>query len=211
MFQNDSMVGRALNLLAEILYIGILWVITSLPIVTAGTATVAAYYAMSKSVRHKTGYIGREFIRSFKSNFRQSLPLTIICLFVLTVLGIDIWYVWTNDSKTNSAVFMILLFILFLLAGMAVYLFPLLSRFVTGNLNLLRMSFIIMFRYLPVTIGILAVTVAAGVAVYLMPWTVFVIPGIYLYALTFPMEWIMKKVMPAAKEGSDEAEKWYYG
>ena len=210
MFQNDSAIGRVLNLLAEILYVGILWVITSLPVVTAGTAAVAAYYAMSKSVRHKTGYISKEFWRSFRMNLKQALPLTIFILIILAVLGIDIWYVWTNDSKTNSAIFMVLLLILFLLAGMMIYLFPLLSRFVTGNLNLFRMSFVVMFKFLPLTVLILLVTAAVGVGIYLMPWSVFILPGIYLYGFTFPMEWIMKKMMPEAQEGSDEAEKWYY-
>ena len=210
MFQNDSAIGRVLNLLTEILYVGILWVVTSLPIVTAGTATVAAYYAMSKSVRRKTGYIGKEFMRSFKTNFRQSLPLTILFLIILAVLSIDIWYVWTNDSKTNSSIFMVLVLILFLFAGIAIYIFPLLSRFVTGNVNLFRMAFVVMFRFLPVTALMMLFTMVAGIGIYLMPWTVFVIPGGYLYALTFPMEWVMKKIMPAAEEGSDEAEKWYY-
>ena len=91
MFQNDSAIGRVLNLLTEILYVGILWVVTSLPIVTAGTAAVAAYYAMSKSVRHKTGYISKEFWRSFRMNLKQALPLTIFILMILAVLGIDIW------------------------------------------------------------------------------------------------------------------------
>ena len=210
MFQNDSAIGRIMNLLVDILYVGILWVVTSLPIVTAGTATVAAYYAMSKSVRRKTGYIGKEFMRSFKTNFRQSLPLTILFLIILAVLSIDIWYVWTNDSKTNSSIFMVFVLILFLFAGIAIYIFPLLSRFVTGNVNLFRMAFVVMFRFLPVTALMMLFTVAAGIGIYLMPWTVFVIPGGYLYALTFPMEWVMKKIMPAAEEGSDEAEKWYY-
>ena len=210
MFQNDSAIGRVLNLLTEILYVGILWVVTSLPIVTAGTATVAAYYAMSKSVRHKTGYIGKEFWRSFRMNLKQALPLTIFLLIILAVLGIDIWYVWTNDSKTNSAIFMILLLMLFLLAGMTVYLFPLLSRFVTGNLNLFRMSFVVMFKFLPVTVLVLLITIVLGLGIYLMPWSVFILPGIYLYGLTFPMEWIMKKMMPEVQEGSKEAEKWYY-
>ncbi|MBQ4536266.1 MAG: YesL family protein [Lachnospiraceae bacterium] len=210
MFQNDSAIGRIMNLLVDILYVGILWVVTSLPIVTAGTATVAAYYAMSKSVRRKTGYIGKEFMRSFKTNFRQSLPLTILFLIILAVLSIDIWYVWTNDSKTNSSIFMVLVLILFLFAGIAIYSFPLLSRFVTGNVNLFRMAFVVMFRFLPVTALMMLFTMVAGIGIYLMPWTVFVIPGGYLYALTFPMEWVMKKIMPAAEEGSDEAEKWYY-
>lgn len=43
-----------------------------------------------------------------------------------------------------------------------------------------------------------------------MPWAVFLLPGTYLFLLTFPMEWIMKKLMPKVEEDSIEAKKWYY-
>ena len=46
--------------------------------------------------------------------------------------------------------------------------------------------------------------------IYLMSWAVFLLPGTYLFLLTFPMEWIMKKLMPKVEEDSIEAKKWYY-
>lgn len=210
MFRSDNLFSRFMNVLFDIICIDVLWLICSVPVITAGAAVTAAYYAMAKSVRYKTGYAAREFFHSFRCNMKQSIPLTILSEIVMAVLFLDIWYVWINDSKGNSAVFMILMLILFLVMGTIVYSGPLLSRFEKGNIELIKTSAVIMFRFLPVTVGILLFFLAACIGIYLMPWAVLVIPGVYLYGLTFPVERIMKKLMPAVEEGSKEAEKWYY-
>lgn len=210
MFRSDSLFARFMNVLGDVLLAGILWLIASLPIVTAGSAATAGYYAMSKSVRHKTGYLWKEFIHSFKGNLKQSLGITIGYLAVILVLGLDLWYVWNNDSKLNNAVFVILVFVLFMVAGIGIYIWPLLSRFEKKNLDLLKTAFVVAFRYLPLTLGLVFFLAVCLVGVYLMPWAVLVIPGVYIYVLTFPMEWILKKMMPMPEEGSEEAEKWYY-
>lgn len=126
------------------------------------------------------------------------------------VVAVDIWYVWINDSKLNSALFMILLLIAFLILAVITYYFPLLSRFDKRNLEMLKMSAIVAFRYLPLTLCILIVFVISVIGIYLMPWAILVIPGVYLYLLSFPMEYVLRKLMPAVEEGSEEAEKWYY-
>lgn len=208
--REEGKFSRFMNRLGDILYVGLLWLIVSLPLVTAGAAATAGYYAMSKCVRHRTGYIWREFWHSFKGNFRQMLPLTLLFLVAAAVLAVDMPYLWVNDSKTNSALFMLLLLVAFLVLGLALYACPLLSRFEKKNLELLRMAFVVMFRFLPVTVGLLLFLALCIVAVYLMPWAVFVLPGAYLYALSYPMEWILRKLMPKVAEDSEEAQKWYY-
>ena len=210
MFRSDSLFSRFMNVLFDILYVGILWLLCSVPIVTAGAAATAAYYTMAKTVRYKTGYVGREFFHSFKSNFKQTLPLTGSFIVITAVLGIDIWYVWTHDSKVNSALFMILIFVAFIVAGVMPYIFPLLSRFDKKNIELLKITLFIMFKYLPLTLGIIIVFLVFCIGIYLMPWAILVFPGIYLYLLSFPMEKILRAMMPPVEEGSDEAEKWYY-
>lgn len=210
MFRSDNLFSRFMNVLFDIICIGVLWLICSLPVVTAGAAATAAYYTMAKSVRHKTGYVSREFFHSFRCNMKQSIPLTVIFLIIMAVLFVDIWYVWINDSRMNSAIFMILVFVLFLVMGITVYIYPILSRFEKRNTDLIKTAAFVMFRFLPVTILILLVLLAACIGIYLMPWSVLIIPGAYLYGLTFPMERILKKMMPEAEEGSEEAEKWYY-
>ena len=210
MFKSDGLFSRFMNLLFDILYVGILWVVGCIPLVTAGASTTAAYYAMAKCVRHKTGYIGREYWSSFKDNFRQILPLTLLFYVVAAVLAVDLYYVWNHESKLNNALFVILLFVGFVAEGMAVYACPLLSRFQKKNGELLRTAGYLLFKFLPVTILVLLFFAGCGVAVYLMPWAILVIPGVYLYALSFPMEKMLKRLMPPVSEDSEEAQKWYY-
>ena len=209
-FGSDSAFSRFMNLLSEILYVGILWVVCCIPLITAGASTTAAYYAMAKCVRHKTGYIGREFIHSFKSNFRQILPLTLVFWAASGVLTVDLIYIWNHESKLNNALFVILIFLCFLLSGLVVYICPLLSRFRKKNTELIKTAAYVMFKFLPLTIAMLFVFALACAAVYLMPWAVFVLPGVYLFGLLFPMEYVLKKLMPPVEEDSEEAQKWYY-
>lgn len=209
-FDSDSGFSRFMNLLFDILYVGVLWLVCSLPLITAGASATAAYYAMSKCVRHKTGYIGREFLHSFKANFRQITAMTLLFWFVVGVLTIDMYYVWTHESQLNNALFIVLLFIFFVVTGIAVYICPILSRFDKKNMELIRTALYVLFRYLPVTIAIQIVFAAACLGIFLMPWAVLFIPGGYLYALSIPMERILGKMMPPVEEGSEEAQKWYY-
>ena len=199
-----------MNVFGDMLFTGILWILASIPVITIGVSSTAAYYAMSKCVRHKTGYLWKEFLRSVKVNLKQSLVLGMGYLIVLFILGLDIWYVWNNDSKLNSAVFMILMLVLFLVMGIGIYIWPLLSRFEKKNSDLLKTAFVVTFRYLPLTLALVFLLAVSAVGIYLMPWAVLVIPGVYIYVISFPIEWILKKMMPVPEEGSDEAEKWYY-
>lgn len=209
-FSSDSGFSRFMNVLFDILYVGVLWLVCSLPLITAGASATAAYYAMSKCVRHKTGYIGREFFHSFKANFRQITPLTLLFWLIEGVLAIDLYYVWTNENQLNNALFIVLLLILFVVAGIAIYICPILSRFDKKNMELIRTSLYVIFRYLPITIAIQIVFIVACLGIFLMPWAVLFIPGGYLYALSFPMEQILGKMMPPVEEDSEEAQKWYY-
>ena len=199
-----------MNTLFDVICIGILWILFSLPLLTSGAATTAAYYAMAKSVRFKTGYAHREFWRSFRLNLKQSVPLSALQILAGGILTVDIWYVWNNESKWNNGLFMVLLLVLFIVTGISIYSWPLLSRFEKNNSELIKTAVVLLFRYLPVTLLIIAVLTGFGILIYLMPWAVFLLPGTYLFLLTFPMEWIMKKLMPKVEEDSIEAKKWYY-
>jgi len=128
----------------------------------------------------------------------------------VAVIAVDVWYLWTNDNKLNSALFMIMMLIAFIVVSLITYFFPLLSRFDKTNLEMMKFAGIVAFHYLPITIGIIIVFLVAVLGIYLMPWAVLVIPGIYLYFLSYPMEHIMRKLMPPVDEDSEEAQMWYY-
>jgi uncharacterized membrane protein YesL len=210
LFSNDTKFARFMNTLADVLGIGILWFVCSLPVFTAGASATAAYYAMAKCVRHSEGRPVKEFFHSFRMNFRQTLSMTVLLALAAITLAVDLIYLWGNENKQNDTIFVILVLVAFVLLALIVYLFPLLSRFDKNNLSLIRTGLILTFRYFPLTLFLVAVVFAAAVGMYLMPWAILVIPGVYMYVLTFPMERVLKKLTPPVAEESEEAQKWYY-
>lgn len=210
MFKMDGAFARFMNVLFDVIVTGLLWILFSLPIVTAGAAAAAAYYTTAKCVRHRTGYTGREFLGFFRASFRQSLPLTLCGLAAAALLAVDLIYVWNYDSAVNSALFVIFVFLVFLLGGLCVYTPPLLSRFDKKNLELVKLAGVLLFRHLPTTLGVLLLFLLCIVGVWLMPWAIFLIPGAFLYLVSWPMEKILRKLMPKVSEESEEAQKWYY-
>ncbi len=208
MFSPDSRLARIMGTAFDILLIGIFWFVCSLPIITIVVSTTAAYYAMAKTVRAGNGYVLKEFFRCFKLNFRQSLIPALSYMLISFILGLDIFYLWNNRGKGNDMLFIILSGIAFLFIAVTIYFPPMLSRFDKKNTKLLSMAALSAFRYLPVTIVCLIVIVLAAIGIWLMPWAVVVIPGIFMFLFTYPMEFVMKHFMEKPKEGQEDI--WYY-
>ena len=89
MFSPDSRLSRIMGMIFDVLIIGILWFVCSLPVITIVAAATASYYTMAKVVRAGEGYMLSEYVRSFRMNFKQSLIPAIIYVIVMFVLVID--------------------------------------------------------------------------------------------------------------------------
>lgn len=210
MFKNDTKFANFMNALCDSLYIGILWLVCSLPIFTIFASSTAAYYTMSKCVRHRTDYVTKSFFHSFKTNFKECVIINILYLFIGFILTIDMRILWVNESKLASINFVILLLVIFLAASAAVFIPVLLSRFDKGILDIIKFALAVSFRYLYITIPAIVLIVAAVIGVMLTLWGLFFIPGLVWWILSIPFEWILKKLMPIPEEGSIESEAWYY-
>lgn len=91
---DSSRLWKFSELLTGVCIVGAMWLLCSLPIVTAGAATTAMYTVFLRNIRstraQKT-YV-KPFFASFRQNFRQSTALWVIQFAVLVVLGIDFYY-----------------------------------------------------------------------------------------------------------------------
>ncbi len=210
MFRSDTLFARFMNTLFDVLFIGILWIVGCIPLFTIVTSSTAGYYAMSKVVKHKTGYPFREYVNAFKTNFKQTWITGILFLLIVGVLVADGWYLWGNRSQMNDALFIAVVGIAFLVLCIAAFYCALLSRFNKNNVEMIKFSAMIGFRFLYLSVAIIVGFAVMVVGIYLMPWAILVLPGVYLWGISFPCEWVLKKLMPVPEEGSEEAEKWYY-
>ena len=85
-FSTDGPLFEGMAYIINIIYVSVLWILFSIPIITIGASSTALYYTVTKVIRHGRSYIFREFWQSFKSNFKQSTAVWLIYLVMMGIL-----------------------------------------------------------------------------------------------------------------------------
>ena len=65
LFSLDGKLFHILSRIADLILLNVLWLLSSLPIITIGASTTALYYVMLKIVKNEDSYIIRSFFHSF--------------------------------------------------------------------------------------------------------------------------------------------------
>lgn len=143
----------------DMLVLTILWVVTSIPLITMGASTTALYYVAMKQARNEEGYIIQQFFHSFKTNFYQATKVFVVILAIGVFLVVDLlWYYQFKNGLGVMIFFMF--FILTVLYGMVItYSFPLLARCETNIKRIFAMAFIISIKNLGWTLLMMTTTV----------------------------------------------------
>lgn len=209
MFKYDNVVFQFLITVADLVIVSVLWFLCCMGVVTFGASCTSAYYCVAKCIRYKTGYIHREFFKCFKENFKQSTIITVIFLAFAALMYFDFIYIWHHLNNLMVTLFMILVIVCVFVISVMIFAFPLLSRFDNGPGRTIKNAAAINMRYLYVGIYHVLLLAAAVAAIIAAPILLLLVPGIFIFILTYSMEWIMRKFMPKAEEGSEEALMWY--
>lgn len=166
----DNAFFRALKKLGYIWWLHILWLLCSLPIITAGAATTALVFACMR-LRDNDEAVMRNFFTSFKRNFVQSTVLFCLFLVVGLVLAFDIIAAGQLDSAFGSVLRISTLAIMLPYCVSLLYVFAIQAKFVNTIRNTLKYSFIVAGKYLKYTLQICFI---AAVFVWLNTTIVFV-------------------------------------
>ncbi len=156
-FNYDGPFFKFLNTAANIVILSVLTLICSIPVFTFGPAMKALYSVCFKMVRNEEGYVTKDFFKSFKKNFGQTVLLGLIVLFTLGVLVGGIYSVMMIGSLFGPVIN-----IAWGIAGLIVVLtllwvFPMQSRFVNPIGQTLRLSFGLVVTQLPKTLLMLVI------------------------------------------------------
>lgn len=71
---SDSPVIAFLNKATDLILLNFLWILCSLPVITAGAATAAMYYVCITSIRCGDGYVAKRFFKALSRTSGRSLP-----------------------------------------------------------------------------------------------------------------------------------------
>jgi uncharacterized membrane protein YesL len=143
-----------------------MWLLCSLPIVTIGASTTAAYTITLKMINEEEGYIAGPFLKEFKRNLKKGSILGLITLFALYAIYLD--FQLFRVAKAHNVVFLVIGVVGIYLAFMhLVYAYPLLARYENSVVNTLRNSYSIAAKFLGRTV-FLAVFLVVEVGVFLL-------------------------------------------
>jgi uncharacterized membrane protein YesL len=210
-FNMDNGFFTALSKFVDIIVISLIWLVCCLPIVTIGPATTSLYYAVVKVIRRERGYLVREFFHSFKTNFKSGVISGVIVTLLFIVLYFDRNFASSVKGTQGFVMLSIFNAMLFLLACVTLYIFPVLSRFSMGMKQLFKASLFMAMRHLPTTILMAIVTAAFMLGTYIMPIAILIAPALCTLVNSFLLERVLKKYMPEKTEDGETSGKdeWY--
>lgn len=209
LFATDGIYARVMNRLWNYIIISLLWLVCCIPVVTIGASSAAAYFAAAKVIRGREGKAIGEFFHAFRLNLKQGIVFTLIYGIVLAILFLECFYLYHDSSISLSILYLFYGMVLVLVAS-GQHLFACLSRFTLGKFALFRMAALATFRHLISTILLLLLLAVTALGIYLMPWGIFLFPGIMFWLKSYIMEPVLRKYMPPREEADPDAQKWYY-
>ena len=174
--------GKIIDLLwkpIHIMFLNLLWVLFSLPIVTIGASTTAMYSVMIKMKNGLEGKIFFDFWDAFRENFRQATIIWLIILFSAFVFTTDIVYFLNMGGFAGTFFAMIFFGLDVALLLMTMYVFPLQAIFDNKIITTVKSALFLSFRHLLWTVLLLA----THIATVILAWLYWPIIGWFLFGL----------------------------
>lgn len=165
-FSTDSKLYRFMSKLTDLVKLNILWLVFSIPIVTVGISTIAAYTVTLKMAEGEEGYIGHDFLKAFKENWKQGIPMSFITILCIWAVYLD--FQIYRAVEENAFVFLIIgIVTAYVFLFSLLYVYPLLARYENTILNSLKNSFRISMKYF---LRSLLLVVLSAVEIAVMFW-----------------------------------------
>ena len=169
LFNMDNPFFRFMGKMVDVLWLNIIWLVFSLPIVTIGASTTAMICVMMKVVRDREGYIWRDFWKSFKINFKQSTIMWIGIILVYSVLGTDIYFFMNQTSAYSRLLLSFMIVVTLVVTCACIYIFPLQAQFENPIKQTVKNALIISMKHMPWTLLLLLILIGGGIGIYLFP------------------------------------------
>jgi len=195
-FNYNNGVFRAINKFIDCVFVSLLWVVFSVPIITMGASTTALYYTVRKVIRYERSGVWKEFLSSFKLNFKQSTIVWAIVFLFYLIAMICLYGVY--DSSDSVGVFSILLIYLMLTACVtvwAIYIFAYIARFVMTIAQIIKNCAFIALANLFWSFIICVVFIVAFMIVFFVPITVLMVPAYFMLICDLILARIFRKYM----------------
>lgn len=203
----ESTLYSVISLIIDVIFAGMLWVLTSLPVITIGASSSALYYAVSKTIRRGRGRLGKAYFSAFRSNFKQATLLWLLYLLYVTV-GIADMYAIKLMGVAETSVLGHISRLFFLPALFTVpWIFAFISRFENTVFGSLKFVGYLTLKHIGKTLLLVALLLLCAVIAWLIPFIVWLLPAICCLGMSYIMEPVFKQHSDPQEDHN--ADQWY--
>lgn len=186
-YNPENTVIRGLTKVFDMLWLTVLWLACSLPVITFGAATTAMMKVTLDLMDDQEGEVTKQFFSAFTQNLKIATLAWFLMLLAGAVLAGDIYVCFFAAGSGTFVEILrgITVFFCVVYMFVASYLFAGIARFVVTVRQAFQNALLLAIRHIPTTLCLVFLTVVFAVACFYLLWyAVFVIGGIfYMQAL----------------------------
>ncbi len=206
-FSVDGKLYRFLSRFWDVLRLNFCWLLFSLPIVTIGASTTAAFSLGLRMADETETYIFGPFFKAFKENFKKGTLIGILNLVYFYAMYLD--FQLFNAVEGNPIIFLIVGIVgTFIGVCGFLYAYALTARYENTIMNTLRNSFDITIRYF----GRSLVTVLVCLVLYVIfNWNTLMLlffalmgPACIIYTISATALYVFRDIEKKNLEGENE-------
>lgn len=169
LFSMDNPVWKYLGRIWDAIWLTVLWIVFSLPVITVGASTTALFYVAQKIVKDEEGAVAKQFVAAFRTNLKQATVIWLIMAALGVVLGVNLWFYHQVDTSFAKTFMIVLIIFTYVYLMVLHYIFAVLARFDNSVKNLFALSFLLSMKNFGWTLLMITITVcilAVGVFVF---------------------------------------------
>lgn len=207
LFNPENKLFTLIGIVGDHVLVGLLWLVSSLPIVTVGAASTAAY-SVSFKILNEEGYgVFKDFFGTFKREFKLSTQVWMVFLAVGLLLLAD-FYFYLEFTAANTSwtgvIFGVISVITFLYLICLIWINPYIARFQSGFIQAIKLPFMIGIVNLGYSflllVGDAAIVVLCVMVSFLIPF----IPGLILLFNSLCIRRVFRKYTNSKDEKSND-------
>lgn len=185
----------------NIVLLGVLWLVTSLPIVTIGASTTAVYSCFFQFRQDHRKKLIPLYFEQFKAHFKQATIIWLILFPSAILLSIDVVYCVMHSDEmmfvlSGTAAAVLLTFVVFTLMTVFAYL----SKFENSIKDTLLKSLQFVFKdFLRSALNITLLGSITFLVITLFPQFILIYGGLICFVLSINFEEMFKKNIPGGR------------
>lgn len=153
-FDPDSWLMSTLSAFADLIIVNILWLLTSLPIVTLGASTAALYSVVRPTEKRYGSSAAKNYVFAFVRNFRKGTLVFLILLVPAAFAAVNAVMVFYGLLEDSIVSYVICGVSIFLFLFVWSYAFPLTASFESPVFKTLSNALVLSVAHLPTTIAV---------------------------------------------------------